>query len=59
MDILFSGSALDTESDLVAPFSIPKLYGFVLIVAVASVFMLLWLAIQVGISIGALLIPFN
>lgn len=51
MDVLFGGSVLDTGSDLVAPFSIPKLYGFVLIVEVASVFMLFWLGVQVKTSV--------
>jgi len=46
-DCLFGGSAL-TPGDHLVTLGLPKAYGYVVLVAVASVFMVLWKGIQVG-----------
>jgi len=46
VNTLFGGSALTTGDHLVAV-GLPKPYGYVVLVAVASVFMILWKGIQV------------
>jgi len=47
MDFLLGGSALNAGGHTVA-LAIPKMYGLVVMVAVASCFLLVWLGVQVG-----------
>ncbi|ODN02020.1 Microsomal glutathione S-transferase 3 [Orchesella cincta] len=47
MDFLFGGSALNAGNHAVA-LLLPKAYGFVVLVAVASSFLLVWMSFQVG-----------
>jgi len=47
IDCLLGGSALSSGDHTVA-FSIPKAYGYVILVAVASAFLLIWKSMQVG-----------
>jgi len=47
INLLFGGSALSKGSNLVA-LALPKEYGLVVLVAIASAIMLIWMAIQVG-----------
>jgi len=46
-DCIFGGSALSSGDHTVA-LNIPKAYGYVIVVAVTSVFLLLWQGFQVG-----------
>lgn len=50
MDFLLGGSALNPGSHAVA-LAIPKMYGLVIGVAVASIFLLLWMGFQVKFQI--------
>lgn len=47
IECIFGGSALSPGNHTVA-FSIPKAYGYVILVAVASSFLLIWQAMQVN-----------
>ncbi|CAL8082502.1 unnamed protein product [Orchesella dallaii] len=47
MDFLFGGSALNAGNHAVA-LVLPKAYGFVILAAVASSFLLVWMSMQVG-----------
>jgi len=46
MDFLLGGSALNAGNHAVA-LVLPKAYGFVLLVAVASSFLIVWMSFQV------------
>jgi hypothetical protein len=47
LDCIFGGSAFTPGNHLVS-FGIPKYYGYVLLVAIASAIMLVWMAAQVS-----------
>jgi len=48
MDFIFGGSALNKGSKNLMTIGIPREFGYVVLVAVASALTLIWMAIQVG-----------
>jgi len=48
MDTLLGGSALAAGGSGLVAFSLPSAYGYVILVAISSVFLLIWQGVQVG-----------